>query len=123
MNATTTAPPDSTTNPASGAASGRPAGLVARYRQDHNHPVNHFLHVGVGWPIMAAAVVLVPFRPLWSLGLFFLSYGIMFFGHFAFEKNAPTIFKHPSTPFVIAWSVIRGLFGGLVRLATPGRAR
>lgn len=123
MNTVTTAPPDSTTSPASGAASDRPAGLVARYRQDHNHPVNHFLHVGVGWPIMAAAVILVPFRPLWSLGLFFLSYGIMFFGHFAFEKNAPTIFKHPSTPFVIAWSVIRGLLGGLVRLATPGRGR
>jgi hypothetical protein len=47
----------------------------------------------------------------------------MFFGHFAFEKNTPTILKHPSTPFVIAWSVIRGLCGGLVRLATPGRAR
>ncbi len=124
MNTVTTAPPDSTTtNPPAGAVSDRPAGLVARYRQDHSHPVNHFLHVGVGWPIMAMAVILVPFRPLWSLGLFFLSYGIMFFGHFAFEKNAPTIFKHPSTPFVIAWSVIRGLFGGLVRLATPGRGR
>ena len=43
----------------------------------------------------------------------------MFFGHFAFERNVPTILKHPSTPFVIAWAVIRGLCGGLVRLATP----
>ena len=47
----------------------------------------------------------------------------MFFGHFAFEKNIPTIFKHPSTPFVISWAVIRGLGTGLVRLATPNRRR
>jgi hypothetical protein len=103
--------------------SARPKGLIAKYREDHSHPVNHFLHIGVGWPMMAAAVLLVPFRPLWSLGLFFLSYGIMFFGHFAFERNAPTIFKHPSTPFVVAWSVIRGIVGGMVRLVRPRLAR
>jgi hypothetical protein len=80
--------------------------LVAKYREDHRHPVNHVLHVGVGWPIMAAAVLLVPFRPLWSLALFFVSYGIMWTGHFVFERNLPTIFKHPTTPFVIAWAVI-----------------
>ena len=28
--------------------------LVAKYRRDHTHPVNHFLHVGVGWPMVAA---------------------------------------------------------------------
>jgi len=103
--------------------SDRPMRLIAKYRQDHTHPVNHFLHVGVGWPMMAAAVLLVPFRPLWSLGLFFLSYAIMFFGHFAFERNAPTIFKHPSTPFVVAWSVIRSIVGGMLRLVRPRPAR
>jgi hypothetical protein len=98
-------------------------GLVAKYRQDHTHPINHFLHVGVGWPMAAAAVLLLPLRPLWSLGLFLLAYAIMFFGHFAFERNIPTILKHPSTPFVVAWSVIRQLGGGLVRLVTPRPAR
>jgi hypothetical protein len=97
--------------------------LVTKYRQDHTHPVNHVLHVFVGWPLVAAALLLAPFRPLWALALFLTGYALMFFGHFVFEKNTPTILKHPSTPFVIAWSVIRGLFGGLVRLATPGRAR
>ena len=90
---------------------------MAKYRQDHTHPVNHFLHVGVGWPMMAAAVLLLPFRPLWSLGLFLLAYAIMFFGHFAFERNHPTILKHPSTPFVVAWSVIRQ---ALRRVGPPG---
>jgi hypothetical protein len=95
--------------------------LVAKYREDHVHPVNHFLHVGVGWPIMAAAVVLIPFRPLWSLALFVVSYAIMWTGHFAFERNLPTIFKHPTTPFVIAWAVIQNLGRGLARLVLPRR--
>ena len=97
--------------------------FVAKYREDHRHPVNHFLHLGVGWPLCAAAVILLPFRPLWSLGLFLGGYALMFLGHFAFEKNTPTVLKHPSTPFVIAWAVIRGLCGGVLRLATPRRGR
>ena len=93
-----------------------PAGLVARYRQDHRHPVNHVLHVGVGWPMAALAVLLLPFRPLWSVGLFLSAYAIMFFGHFVFERNLPTVLQHPTTPFVVASSVIRRLCAGLVRL-------
>jgi len=46
--------------------------FVTKYRQDHTHPVNHFLHLGVGWPMVALAVLLLPFRPWWSLALFFL---------------------------------------------------
>jgi hypothetical protein len=86
---------------------GRLAGTPSRYRQDHSNPVNHFLHVGVGWPMAAVAVILLPFRPLWGLGLFALAYAIMFFGHFVFERNIPTIFKEPTTPFVVAYAVIR----------------
>jgi hypothetical protein len=85
--------------------------------------VNHVLHVGVGWPMVGAALVLLPFRPLWSLALFVGGYAFMFFGHFAFEKNIPTILKHPSTPFVMAWSVVCNLCGGLARLAAPPRRR
>jgi hypothetical protein len=97
--------------------------FVAQYRADHKHPVNHFLHVGVGWPMVALAVLLLPFRPLWSLGFLLGGYALMFAGHFLFEGNKPTILKHPNTPFVIAWAVVRGLCGGLVRLAGPARSR
>ena len=71
----------------------------------------------------AVSVVLLPFRPLWALALFVMAYAIMFFGHFVFERNIPTVLKHPSTPFVVAYSVIRRLCGGLVRLAMAQRAR
>lgn len=97
-------------------------GFVAKYRQDHTHPVNHVLHLGMGWPMCAAAVLLLPFHPLWSLGLVLGGYALMFAGHFLFEGNRPTILKHPSTPFVIAWAVVRGLGLGAARLVT-GRPR
>ncbi|RUL87743.1 DUF962 domain-containing protein [Tautonia sociabilis] len=104
-------------------ASGSPwlSEFVAKYRRDHSHPVNHVLHVGVGWPMVAAALLLLPFRPLWSLGLFLGGYAFMFSGHFLFERNLPTILSRPSTPFVIAWAVVRDLARGLGRLASPRR--
>jgi hypothetical protein len=98
---------------------GEGGGLVANYRLDHKNPVNHFLHVGVGWPMIAVSILLLPFRPVWSVILFIAAYAIMFFGHFAFERNTPTIFKDPKTPFVIAWAVICDLWTRLRRLATP----
>jgi hypothetical protein len=99
------------------------ARLVARYREDHRHPVNHFLHVGVGWPLASLAVIALPFRPWWFLALFASAYAIMFTGHFLFERNVPTVFKHPTTPFIVAECVFRNLLGGLLRRATPHRAR
>lgn len=96
--------------------------MKSSYREDHQNPINHFLHVGVGWPIMALAVILVPFQPWWSLGLFCLSYAIMWTGHFVFERNLPTIFRHPTTPFVMAWSVTGQILSGLGRLATGKKA-
>jgi hypothetical protein len=108
---------------ASSAHSQPRVGLVAQYRLDHRNPVNHFLHVGVGWPLVAFSIFLLPFRPLYSAALFLSGYAIMFFGHFVFERNAPTILTQPSTPFVMAYAVIRDLWAGLVRLARPRRVR
>jgi hypothetical protein len=89
--------------------------LVEKYRADHQHPVNHFLHVFVGWPMVAAGLFLLPFKPLYSVGLVLGAYAFMFTGHFLFEKNTPTILKNPSTPFVIAWAVIKGIFSGSIK--------
>jgi hypothetical protein len=100
-----------------------PLRLCDRYRQDHRHPINHFLHIGVGWPLAAVSIILLPFRPFWSLALFAAAYAIMFLGHFVFERNIPTVLKQPSTPFVIAWSVIRGLLGSVARLGATENAK
>ncbi|MCL6430785.1 MAG: DUF962 domain-containing protein, partial [Anaerolineae bacterium] len=90
--------------------------IVATYRRDHRHPVNHFLHVGVGWPMVAAALLVLPFRPWWSLGLFVGGYAFMWMGHFVFERNLPTIWKYPATPLVMAVAVVKSMGAGLGRL-------
>jgi hypothetical protein len=115
--------PSSPVSDVSAPAPSRWSRLVANYYEDHRNPVNHFLHVGIGWPIMALAVALVPFRPWWSLALFCLSYGIMWTGHFVFERNLPTVFRHPTTPFVMAWAVICQMAHGVRNALTgaPGR--
>jgi hypothetical protein len=45
----------------------------------------------------------------------------MFFGHFVFERNVPTIFKEPTTPFVVAFAVIRRMLGAFRNI--PHRKR
>jgi hypothetical protein len=94
-----------------------------QYERDHQNPINHFLHVFVGWPICALGVIALPFRPMWCVYAFLLGYAFMWTGHFVFERNTPTIFKHPTTPFVIAWDVIKRLVRGAGRLVglAPGR--
>jgi hypothetical protein len=103
------------------AAKPKRLGLTSKYKEDHQNPVNHFLHVGVGWPMAAVAVILLPFRPIWALVLFVSAYAIMFFGHFVFERNVPTIFKDPSTPFVMAFTVMRQMLEAARIL--PGRKK
>ena len=63
--------------------------MAASYREDHQNPINHVLHVGVGWPIAAIAVIVAPFRPLLGLELFALAYLVMWTGHFVFERTCP----------------------------------
>jgi hypothetical protein len=92
--------------------------VVSSYRRDHQNPINHFLHVFVGWPMVGVALFLLPFRPLWSLGLLVGGYVFMWSGHLLFEKNLPTIWKHPTTPFVMARSVTSNLCNGIRRLVT-----
>jgi hypothetical protein len=42
----------------------------------------------------------------------------MWTGHFVFERNLPTVFRHPTTPFIMAWTVIGQILAGLGRLVT-----
>lgn len=105
------------------ASSSRFEQFVVKYRLDHRHPVNHALHVYVGWPLCALGVILAPFSLGWTLGLFAAGYVFMWAGHFLFEGNLPTIFKHPATPFLMAWAVIRGLAESAARLVMPRRVR
>jgi hypothetical protein len=95
--------------------------VVTTYRRDHQNPINHVLHVFVGWPMVAAALLLLPIRPWWSLGLFVGGYAFMWMGHLVFERNVPTIWKHPATPFVMARAVTTQLWRRLKGVASGSR--
>jgi hypothetical protein len=95
--------------PAAGSAPARRFRLSEKYERDHQHPVNHFLHVYVGWPLCALGVIALPFRPICFVYGFAAGYACMWTGHFVFERNVPTVFRHPTTPFVMAWEVIKKL--------------
>lgn len=105
---------DASAKPPAPATTEKP--IVSRYRRDHQNPVNHFLHVYVGWPICALGVIALPFRPICCLYGFLLGYAFMWTGHFVFERNIPTLFRHPTTPFVIAWDVIKTIVRTAARL-------
>ncbi len=94
--------------------------LVSKYSEDHQHPINHFLHVYVGWPLCALGVIALPFRPICFVYGFALGYAFMWTGHFVFERNLPTVFRHPTTPVVMAWDVIKTIARGLGRLVGVG---
>ena len=93
--------------------------LVSKYREDHQNPINHFLHVYVGWPLCALGVIALPFRPICFVYGFALGYAFMWTGHFVFERNLPTVFRHPTTPFVMAWEVIKTLLRGAWNVLWP----
>lgn len=102
---------------------GRADRLVSKYQRDHQNRVNHILHVYVGWPICALGVIALPFRPICCLYGFALGYACMWTGHFVFERNLPTVFKHPTTPFVMAWDVITQIVRGTGRVLGLGEER
>lgn len=93
--------------------------LTSKYREDHQNPINHILHVYVGWPLCALGVIALPFRPLCFVYGFALGYAFMWTGHFVFERNLPTVFRHPSTPFVMAWQVMKSLAGSVWKVVAP----
>jgi len=66
---------------------------LAKYREDHQHPVNKALHT-VGIPMIVASLPLMPFNPLLGASLFVFGWILQFVGH-AFEGKAPSFFSDP----------------------------
>lgn len=71
----------------------RLADYLAKYREDHQHPVNKALHQ-VGIPMIVASLVVLPFNPLLAAAMFVLGWIVQFVGH-AFEGKAPSFLSDP----------------------------
>lgn len=71
----------------------RLASYMAKYREDHQHPVNKVLHT-IGIPMIVASIPLLPFNPLLAGAMFVFGWILQFVGH-AFEGKAPSFFSDP----------------------------
>lgn len=64
---------------------------LAKYREDHQHPVNKALHT-VGIPMIVASLPVFPFNPLLGAAMFVVGWILQFIGH-AFEGKPPEFLK------------------------------
>lgn len=67
---------------------------MAKYNEDHQHPVNRALH-SVGIPMIVASLPIFPFNPLLGASMFVFGWILQFIGH-AFEGKAPSFFRDPT---------------------------
>ena len=67
---------------------------LAKYREDHQHPVNKALHT-VGIPMIVASLPVFPFNPLLGAAMFVVGWILQFIGH-AFEGKMPSFFRDPT---------------------------
>jgi uncharacterized membrane protein YGL010W len=67
--------------------------MLAKYREDHQHPVNRALHT-VGIPMIAVSVPLLLLAPPVGVFLFVVGWILQFVGH-AFEGKMPSFFSDP----------------------------
>ncbi|MBL9090407.1 MAG: DUF962 domain-containing protein [Planctomycetaceae bacterium] len=83
------------------------------YLTFHRTSMNRLLHTIGGLSAivcLVAAVVLKDWRPLAAAPL--CGYGLAWIGHFAFERNRPTVFQHPLWSFFADWRMIGEVLTG-----------
>ena len=67
--------------------------MMAKYREDHQNPVNKALHT-IGIPMIVVSVPLMLAAPPVGIALFVFGWILQFVGH-AFEGKAPSFFSDP----------------------------
>lgn len=67
---------------------------MAKYNEDHQHPVNRTLHT-IGIPMIVASLPILPLNPLLGSTMFVVGWILQFIGH-AFEGKAPSFFRDPT---------------------------
>jgi uncharacterized membrane protein YGL010W len=67
--------------------------MMAKYRDDHQNPVNRTLHT-IGIPMIVASFPLMLAAPPIGITMFVVGWILQFVGH-AFEGKAPSFFSDP----------------------------
>jgi uncharacterized membrane protein YGL010W len=82
---------------------------LAKYRADHQNPVNKALH-SVGIPMIVVSLPLMPFNPILGGSMFVLGWILQFIGH-AFEGKAPSFFSDPKFLLIGPLWFVKKVFG------------
>ena len=85
----------------------------ARFRKDHQHPVNRWLHF-IGQPLVGVGLFLLFFSWVGAVACILAGYTLMFTGHFVFEGNRPGILQNPGYLWIAFLAAISSLAHGLV---------
>jgi SAM-dependent methyltransferase len=83
-----------------------------RFRKDHQHPVNRWLHY-VGQPLVAAGLLLLFLYWQWGVLCILAGYTLMFSGHFFFEHNLPGILQNPGYLLIASLAAVAAIGRGL----------
>jgi len=83
------------------------------YLSEHANRTCRELHfAGSTLALLFLAALLLTGNLWWLLGALASGYGFAWIGHFAFEKNQPTTFRHPLYSFmgdwVMYWQMLTG---------------
>ena len=96
--------------------------LVRLFEAEHRNPVNRALHVWMGMPLAGLGLMWLGLLKWWGLALLAAGYGVMFLGHYAFEKSPPTVVKTPFGPLSgVAFALDRLFRRPFRRLTGNGR--
>jgi uncharacterized membrane protein YGL010W len=67
--------------------------MMAKYREDHQNPVNRTLH-SIGIPMIVASLPVILAAPPIGITMFVVGWILQFVGH-AFEGKMPSFFSDP----------------------------
>ena len=87
----------------------------ARFRQDHQHRVNRWLHF-IGQPLVGVGLLLLFFSWLWAAVCILAGYSLMFAGHFIFEGNRPGILQNPGYVVIASLAAVSTLGNSMMSL-------
>ena len=86
-----------------------------RFRKDHQHPVNRWLHF-IGQPLVGVGLFLLFYSWLAAAICILAGYSLMFTGHFLFEGNRPGILQNPGYVVIAALAAVSSLTHGVLSL-------
>ncbi len=83
------------------------------YLDEHTNRLCRRMHfIGSTLVLLILFEAILTGEPLWLLGMPVAGYGFAWLGHFVFEKNRPTTFRHPLYSLIGDWVMYKDMLLG-----------